>query len=624
MCGIAGIVSLTGDGMDDHAVLDRMVEAMRLRGPDDSGTSVTGRAALGMRRLSIIDLEHGHQPIESEDGSVCVIMNGELYSFPGVRKELEQEGHIFRTESDTEVLVHGYEEWGMEGLLERLNGMFAFVIHDRKDDIVYIARDRMGIKPLLYSVQGGQLYFASSLKALLVTGRVPVEPDPHGIRLYLFDQYIPAPLTALAGVKKLTPASYMRIDRGRLQEPVRYWSIPGIESRAGDRDWQEELRELFEDAVRCHMISDVGVGVFLSGGLDSSLALSYMSELSSRKIKAFSVSVRHDHVYDESPFASEAAARFGAELISIPFTSDDAAATAARYIGYLDEPIADPAQLPTFALSELAHRHVKVVLSGEGADELFAGYNYYDRFVTLSGRLKGSLEGLRRRFERSSGDMDVTERISGRINRSPVSGYPHVLPGQVCDSLLRDLPSDRTAEELQADLERKWIGRSAARGLDRALLVDSSGWLPDNLLMKVDRMSMAHSLEVRVPFLDYRLVELAARMPASLKRKGGTGKIIVRETFSGRLGATLAGRRKHGFDLPVGEWLRRQMRDLAEDTVREGLEGIPWIDRKAVTGILDAHMRGRADLWRQVWLLFTLTGWFTEARKTVARSGGAV
>ncbi len=619
MCGIAGIVSLSRDGAADYALLDRMVEAMRLRGPDDSGVSVTERAALGMRRLSIIDIEHGHQPMESEDGSICVIMNGELYSFPQVRRELESAGHTFRTGSDTEVLVHGYEEWGIEGLLKRLNGMFAFVVHDRKDDLVFIARDRMGIKPLLYSVRGGHLYFASSIKALLVTGRVPVEPDPEGIRLYLHDQYIPAPRTALAGVNKLTPASYLRIDRGRPGEPVRYWRAPGTEDGGGDRDWQSELRELFEDAVRCHMLSDVEVGVFLSGGLDSSLALSYMRELSPNKVKAFSVSVRHDRVYDESPFASEAAERFGAELISIPFTSKDAAETSARYIEHLDEPIADPAQLPTFVLSELAHRHVKVVLSGEGADELFAGYNYYDRFVTLSGRLKRPIEGLRRRLERYSVGGDITERIPGRVNRSPISGYPHVLPGPVCDMLLRALPSGSSTGELQAGLERGWVEGSRAVGLNRALLVDSSGWLPDNLLMKVDRMSMAHSLEVRVPFLDYRLVELAARMPAGLKRKGGTGKSILRETFSGRLGPALAGRRKHGFDLPVGEWLRGMMRPLVEETVREGLEVMPWIDRKAVNQILGAHMSGRADLWRQVWLLFTLTGWFTSARKSVPR-----
>jgi len=332
-----------------------MIEAMRLRGPDDSGKAVTDRAAFGMRRLSIIDLEHGHQPIESEDGAVRVIMNGELYSFPEVRKELETSGHRFRTDSDTEVLVHGYEEWGIEGLLERLNGMFAFALHDQRRDIVFIARDRMGIKPLLYSIRKGQLYFASSIRALLMTGRIPVDPDPAGIRLYLYNQFIPAPYTVLAGVKKLPPAAYMTISGGRLEEPRRYWRAEDQEGRVTERDWHGELCTLFEDAVRCHMISDVEVGVFLSGGLDSSLVLSYMSEMSPHRVKAFSVSVRHDNVYDESQYARLAAERFGAELIEIPFTSADAVDAASRYIEHLDEPIADPAQLPAFVLLSLIH-----------------------------------------------------------------------------------------------------------------------------------------------------------------------------------------------------------------------------------------------------------------------------
>jgi asparagine synthase (glutamine-hydrolysing) len=595
-----------------------MIEAMRHRGPDDSGKAVTDRAAFGMRRLSIIDLEHGHQPIESEDGAVRVIMNGELYSFPEVRKELETSGHRFRTDSDTEVLVHGYEEWGIEGLLERLNGMFAFALHDQRRDIVFIARDRMGIKPLLYSIREGQLYFASSIRALLMTGRIPVDPDPAGIRLYLYNQFIPAPYTVLAGVKKLPPAAYMTISGGRLEEPRRYWRAEDQEGRATERDWHGELCTLFEDAVRCHMISDVEVGVFLSGGLDSSLVLSYMSEMSPHRVKAFSVSVRHDNVYDESQYARLAAERFGAELIEIPFTSADAVDAASRYIEHLDEPIADPAQLPTFVLSELAHRHVKVVLSGEGADELFAGYNYYDRYATLSGRFRRSIESLRRRRAESARTDSIVERIQKLTYRSKASSYPHVLPGSVCDLLVKDLPADGTTEEIQMGVERSWLVGSSAKGLNRALLADSSGWLPDNLLMKVDRMSMAHSLEVRVPFLDYRLVEIAARMPARLKRRKRTGKVIVREAFADRLGDTLAARGKHGFNLPIGEWLQGLMRPLAEETLSAGLGRMPWINRPAVDEIIGDLMGGRMGMWRQAWLLLTLASWFARAGESAS------
>lgn len=618
MCGIAGILSLSRNKPADHEPLDRMVEAMRLRGPDDSGKVVTDRAAMGMRRLSIIDLEHGHQPIESEDGAVRVIMNGELYSFPEVRKDLENAGHRFRTDSDTEVLVHGYEEWGIAGLLERLNGMFAFALHDQREDLVFLARDRMGIKPILYSIRDRQLYFASSIKALLMTGRIPVEPDPAGIRLYLYNQFIPAPYTVLAGVRKLPPATYMRISGGKLGEIRRYWKAPDGEERVAHRDWRGELRSLFDDAVRCHMISDVEVGVFLSGGLDSSLILSYMSEISPKKVKAFSVSVNHDHVYDESPYARLAAERFGAELITIPFTPEDAVDAATRYIEHLDEPIADPAQLPTFVLSELAHRQVKVVLSGEGADELFAGYNFYDQFATLSGRFRLALEPLRRRRAEFSKAGNIVDSILRHRYRSTVSAYPHVLPGVVCDLLVRDLPSDAATEALQMEVEKSWVGGSRAKGLNRALLADSSGWLPDNLLMKVDRMSMAYSLEVRVPFLDYRLVELAAQMPAGLKRRDRIGKVIIRETFADRLGETLIGRRKHGFNLPIDQWLRGLMRPLAEETLAAGLDRMSWINRMAVEEIVDAHMRGKANMWRQVWMLLTLAAWFAGAGDSAA------
>jgi asparagine synthase (glutamine-hydrolysing) len=612
MCGITGIISLSKDGTADHEPLDRMIEAMRLRGPDDSGKAVTDRVAFGMRRLSIIDLEYGHQPIESEDGAVRVIMNGELYSFPEVKKELEGVGHRFRTESDTEVLVHGYEEWGIEGLLERLNGMFAFALHDLRNDVVFVARDRLGIKPLVYSVRDGQLYFASSIKALLMTGRIPVEPDPAGVRLYLYNQYIPAPYTIVAGVRKLPPASYMRIDGGKLSDPRVYWRVPDREGSGRGRDWHGELRDLFEDAVRCHMISDVEVGIFLSGGLDSSLVLSYMSEMSPHKVKAFSVSVKHDNVYDESPYARMAAERFGAELIEIPFRPEDAVDAATRYIDHLDEPLSDPAQLPTFILSEHAHRQVKVVLSGEGADELFAGYDYYDRYATMSGRFRMSIEGLRRRVAESSGAAGIVDRIRKHTYRSAVSSYPHVLPGLICDLLVKDLPSDRTTAELQAEVERGLVGGSRARGLDRALLADTGGWLPDNLLMKVDRMSMAHSLEVRVPFLDYRLVELAARIPAKMKRRDRTGKVIVREAFADRLGDTLKARGKHGFSLPIGSWLHGLMRPLAEESLSSGLEKMPWIDRSAVDEITEDLMAGRMDMWRQTWMLLTLAAWFAR------------
>jgi asparagine synthase (glutamine-hydrolysing) len=515
--------------------------------------------------------------------------------------------------------VHGYEQWGIEGLLGRINGMFAFALHDIPGDRIFLARDRLGIKPLLYTVRKERLYFASSLKALLVTGQIPLEPDPAGMRLYLHNQFIPGPFTAIAGVRKLPPASLMTVERGRAGEPERYWRLPESDGGGSDVEWREEVRLMFEDAVRTHMISDVEVGAFLSGGLDSSLAVSVMSEIAPGRVKAFSIAVKHDSVYDESPYAREAAERAGAELITVPFAAGDAAETLDGFFSHLDEPVSDPAQLPTFMLSKKAREHVKVVLSGEGADEVFAGYDYYFRFVTLRGLVKRSMEKIRRRLIERAGAVDIADRISMRLYRSCASFYPHSLPGPVCDSLLEGLSCSMTTERLQDRVEAGWLGGSGARGLDRALKADLSGWLPDNLLMKVDRMSMAHGLEVRVPFLDHRLVELGFRMPVRLKRRGKTGKVILREAFADRLGPTLSQRGKQGFDLPMGKWLRGVMRPAAEERLETFLPDLEWIDRSAVRKIWDVHMSGRIDLGRQVWLLVTLAAWFAGARSAASQ-----
>ena len=627
MCGIAGIIDLSGSRQLPLDGLKRMVDALYLRGPDDEGTAVHPPVAMGMRRLSIIDLEGGHQPIENEDGSVRVVVNGELYSFPELREELLERGHRFTTRSDTEVLVHGYEEWGIQGLLDRLNGMFAFALQDDRNRVLYIARDRLGIKPLLFTEVDGYLLFSSSISSLVASGIVPVEPDPLGLRLYLHNQFIPGPHSALCGVRKLPPASYLEIRHGVVSAPVVYWSIPNQlepDQTKTDRsyeDWCGELSALLEDAVRVHMVSDVEVGLFLSGGLDSTTMLALMSRHAKGTVKAFSIGFEDKRIYDESPFAAEAARRFGAELHHTVFTPNHVVDLAQDLIRHIDEPLGDAACLPTFLLSRDARRLVKVVLSGEGADELFAGYEYYKHLPPRNPGGRNNLRlnsgrGLLSRLFRGGARSGI-DLSTGFSHKSPLSGFPYAIGPQFADLLLRELPLEGGAERISAEireLEESWLSRSGGGSdLSNALRVDTSGWLPDDLLVKVDRMTMAHSLEARVPFLDYRVVELAFRMPDPVKIRRGEGKAVLRDAVESKLGESLTRREKHGFDLPMHQWVRRELAPLIHDTLgATGRDALAWISKEATTALLDAHMFGRGNLERPIWTLFVLAAWFAE------------
>ncbi|UCH84544.1 MAG: asparagine synthase (glutamine-hydrolyzing) [Candidatus Latescibacterota bacterium] len=623
MCGIAGMIDISGRHAFNPRVLDRMVDALYLRGPDDRGTSIRPPVAMGMRRLSIIDVEGGHQPIENEDGTVRVVQNGEIYSFPQLRTRLIDAGHRFKTRSDTEVLVHGYEEWGLEGLLAQLNGMYAFALQDERSDSVYLVRDRLGIKPLLYSIRDGVLYFGSGLAALFASGMIPAAPDPIGVRLYLQLQFIPGPFTAVSGVKKLRPASYLAVENGRVRGPIEYWGIPGEdEAPKHFDDWVEELRELLTDAVRSHLVSDVEVGLFLSGGVDSSTALGLMSKYAEQPVSAFSIGFEERAGFDETHFVRIAAERFGAKLYHTYFTPSHVFDLAQDVVAHIDEPLGDPACLPTFLLASEARRHVKVVLSGEGADELFAGYGYYQRVGSVSHRLKQILRnGLDRGF-RSSRARGLAKRFK---HRSLISGYPYALSPGVIEHLLPDLPSGLMSDihDTTLQLEQSLLpahGKISALG--RALRVDGRCYLPDDLLMKVDRMTMAHSLEARVPFLDYRIVELAMRMPSSAKIKNGRNKAVLRSAFADLIGDAIAERDKHGFALPMHDWITNQLRPLINDRLTpHGLRDCPWLASDTVSVLLDAHYSGRSRFEREIWMLYVLVSWFSQCRTNPQPNG---
>jgi asparagine synthase (glutamine-hydrolysing) len=606
LCGIAGIVSRNTSVQPQAQRFDHAVDSMRSRGPDDRGSVYTGRVALGMRRLSIIDLKTGSQPIASEDGTISVVLNGELYSHQELRDQLTSAGHRFTTRSDAEALVHGYEQWGIEGLLERVDGMFAFALNDARNDTVFIARDRLGIKPLLYAERPECFCFASTITALIASGHVSPTPDPAGIRLYLHNQFTSAPHTVLDGVRKLPPASYLRIERGRPGEPCCYWRIPcEIETLAED-DWQERLRTTLAAAVRRHLVADVEVGLFLSGGLDSSIILSLLPGVGGARRKAFSIGVDGGPEYDETPLARKSADEFGAEFLPCRFAPVDFAAVARRVVECMEEPIADPACLPSYLLSAHARQFVKVVLSGEGADELFAGYGYYARFTTMFGRMAHNIRGR----HAPAATAWAGGQVGKLSSRSSLSGYPHSLPASACEAFLRDLPSLVNTHELERNLNEKRSSGLPSNALNAALAADVGSWLPDNLLMKADRMSMAHGLEVRVPFLDHRVVELAFRMPPSLKRRRTSGKLILKQAFGATLGAEITGRPKHGFNLPLRPWFRDGLRPMITEWLDEPWDAVPWLDKRLVQRIAREHDKGAADYSRQIWLLFVLTNWF--------------
>jgi len=605
MCGIAGIVGLDTDAHPDPETLDRMVQALTHRGPDDSGVAIQPRVGLGMRRLSIIDVEGGRQPIASEDGGVIVVANGELYSYPEMREELIARGHCFATHADIEVIVHGYEEWGLDGLLAKLNGMFAFALHDAHRDVTYLARDRLGIKPLVYTVRDRQLLFSSGLSGLLASGRLDAQPDPVGVRLFLHNQFTPAHHTVLRHVRKLPPASYIEIAAGRVGDPVRYWRIPDeIDTQRTVDEWIDEMKQLVDDAVRVHLLSDVEVGAFLSGGVDSSIVVGLMTRHTGRAPKAFSVGVEGD---DETPYARAAAKRFGVDFHHMVFGPRQVIDVVNDVAGVMEEPIADPAVLPTLLLANEARKHVKVVLTGEGGDELFAGYGYYERFLSPWKRAQSV---VRRAVARSIG-----ARERGYRHRSFLSGYPYVMKPASVEDFLRDLPGgDSGGTAGIVETTERSFATPGLDGLSRALRVDTQTWLPEDLLMKVDRATMAFSLEARVPLLDYRLVELAARIPSGLKMRGSVGKWIFRSAFRELIGPELADRRKMGFGVPMGRWFRGQLRPLLDEYLsHRSLAHTPWLDTDAIDTLVKDHLSGNGDYARPIWTLCMLAKWFREA-----------
>jgi asparagine synthase (glutamine-hydrolysing) len=637
MCGICGQVRHDGGGVD-REVLERMCAQQRHRGPDSQGIHLDGSAGLGIQRLRVIDLETGDQPISNEDGTVTVVLNGEIYNYRELRQRLRRSGHRFATRSDTEVIPHLYEEEG-PGCVRSLSGMFALAIWDFRRRRLVLARDRVGKKPLFYSVHDGALSFASELRALLEEPGIPRELDYRALDAYLALRWIPAPYSAFRAVRKLPPASVLVLERGapRIE---RYWTLDYDRKRDAPDGPEalEEVRDRIRRSVRRRMIADVPLGAFLSGGIDSSAVVAAMAEASNEPIRTFSIGFSHDR-YDELAKARLIAERFGTdheELVVNPRAAEIVPRIARQY----GEPFADSSAIPTFYVAELARRRVTVVLTGDGGDESFAGYGRY-----LSGLALHRLDSMPRALRRALGlgaRIPPSPRIDALRSRLRRLGAAATLePGERHAAYLTHLSAAERAglyspafrdwvgpPVIPELLAARWRGGTASEPLDRMLEVDVGAYLPDDLLTKMDIATMAHSLEARSPLLDHEFMELAASLSPRLKLRGTQKKVGLRAALRGWIPDAILDAQKQGFVVPIAEWLRGDLRDLAYDALLDPVaRGRGWFRPEAVRGLLDRHVEGIEDRSQAIWALLMLELWHREVvdrRREVGETLAAV
>jgi asparagine synthase (glutamine-hydrolysing) len=622
MCGICGIAQLDGS-RPDRDELERMNGALVHRGPDSAGLMVDGPVGLAMRRLSIIDLAGGDQPIANEDGTVHVIQNGEIYNYRELREELEAQGHRFRTHSDTEVIVHLYEQHGT-GAFERLRGMFGVAIWDAPRGRLVLARDRYGIKPLYWSVAGGTLSWGSELKALLRRPGFPREVDLEALEAYLAFNWVPTPLTIFKAARKLEAGHFLVWEGGdvRRERYARPAPVPaGDERTESVEELAAELLERLRDSVRAHLVADVPVGVLLSGGVDSCTLAALAAQESGERLATFSIGFE-DRAWSELDLAKLVADRYGTdhhELIVHPSAVD----TLPELATIFDEPFADSSALPTLLVSRLAAEHVKVCFSGEGGDELFAGYNTYqaDLLAPRVGRLAALARPLVERLP-----SGTSRRLEDRVKRFARAAH---LPPLEAHLNWSSVFSDDARAELLArrgegahphePARARYAETAGATELARLQDVDLGVQLVDDMLAKTDRASMAVSLESRVPFLDPAVVDFALALPTRMKVRGRTKKLILRRAAASLLPEEILTARKRGFSIPAAAWLRGPLEPFAREVLApERVREQGFLRPEAVTRLIDTHVAGREDLSRQIWGLLTFSLWFDRyARGTV-------
>ncbi len=628
MCGIAGFLYRDGGRPASPDLITAMCDVIAHRGPDDSGVFVDGPLGIGMRRLSIIDLAGGHQPMRTTDDRFTIVFNGEIYNHREVRARLEVEGYRFRTTSDTEVILNAYAAWGPASL-EFLNGMFAIALWDSRERTLFLARDRAGIKPLyLYESLDG-LWFGSEIKSLLATGEVPGELNGEALHYFLRYGYVPSSSSLLAGVRQLPPAHYMLVKDGQSTERA-YWDVNyQVRDDLPEHEWPERVYSAFHAAVKRQLISDVPLGAFLSGGLDSSSIVSVMSDLASGPVSTYSIGFKgKDAFHSELDDARVVAQRFGTRHHEI-VVEPDASTLVPRLVHHLDQPLADSSFLVTYMVSTLARQTATVIISGVGGDEVFGGYRRY-----LGPRLSRSYQripAVARRLLANAATRVPVDRGSrvgnlARLGRGFLTGA-ELAPYEQYDDAVSMLPGDevyRLAPGLvpSGELAAERRGYYDAPNTDtttRLMHLDLKTSLVDSLLLLTDKMTMATSLEARVPFLDHELIELVAQVPARLKIRGTQLRDLQRRAMRPHLPAEVFGRRKRGFGCPVGRWFREDLRDLVRDLLappsirRDGL-----FDSAAVQQIVEAHEQRRADRTETLLALVTFQIWREQLRDATA------
>jgi asparagine synthase (glutamine-hydrolysing) len=626
MCGICGIVSLDGRRVEP-AVLESMNETLFHRGPDSGGSFVDGNVGLAARRLAIIDLAGGDQPISNEDGSIWVVQNGEIYNYRELRTALERRGHQFSTRSDTEVLAHLYEEHGL-GFVERLRGMFAIALWDGRERQLVLARDRFGIKPLYYRLARDSLSFGSELKALLRQPGFSREIDPDALEAYLAFSFVPAPLTIFREARKLPPGSLLvwEEDRGssgvRVQQYADPRPVPADQVRSEDEaTLAEELRERLRDSVRAHLIADVPVGVLLSGGLDSSALAALAAMESSERVSTFTIGFEERH-FDERGPARLIAERYDTdhhELVLRP----DAAELLPELATAFDEPFADSSAIPTYLVSKLAREHVKVALSGEGGDEFFGGYNYYVGHV-VARRLRWAAAVARPLVERLPSSSSKASSLDWQAKQFVRGAGLPTLERHYCwkttfsDGERRALldPNLRDAADPLALLRDRYAGSERADELARVMDLDLGIFLVDDMLVKTDRASMANSLEARVPILDPVVAELALALPRRMKVRRFEKKRLMRRAVAPLLPEQILRGEKRGFSIPMAAWLRGELEPVARDVLSaDNMRRMQFFRPEAVTRLLDEHVAGRADQSRKLCTLLVFALWWDRYAK---------
>jgi asparagine synthase (glutamine-hydrolysing) len=626
MCGIAGWANLDFNKPSQNqseAVLHSMCERMKHRGPDSEGLWFDESIALGMRRLSIIDLHTGEQPVYSEDKSIVVVMNGELYNFREIRSDLENRGHRFATQTDTEILPHLYEEYG-EAMLEHINGMFAFALWDKSKKKLLIARDRFGEKPLYYGVFDDRLIFASEPKVLLENPSVKAEINTDALRQYLSFDYVPAPASIYKNIYKLPAAHFLILENGEIKTR-RYWNLtfhkngstPTIEKAA------EQLRELLADAVRMRLVSDVPLGVLLSGGVDSSTVAAFAAQFSTEKVKTFSIGFEEDS-FDESRYAREVAAHLGTEHYEDKLSVESAANLIGEIGTWLDEPMSDGSLLPTFLLSRFVRKHVTVALGGDGGDEIFAGYPMY--FGHKMARIydsiphilrTGLIEPIVNRLPVSNKNLSFDYRAKRFVAASKYdtvtrhhSWFGSFSIDQQNDLLTGDVLA-RTSNDIYKGAKDLLEITDAENVIERMQFLDMNFYMAEDILTKVDRASMAVSLEVRAPFLDPRVAQFAAGLPLEYKLKGSRGKYILKQAVEPLLPKTVLQRPKKGFGIPIAEWLKGRLNPLMRELLApDRLKNQGLFNEKFVQKLIREHETNAASHHKQLWTLLVFQMWF--------------